>query len=503
MLRNNVHVCLFIMLLSLSFSLIAAEGILNVVLGSASWLEATARCRETNDLKRACRWVMNSTDDAPANYPFLSTSLYYGSAGPAIFLSQLVDSDAVSSKLKWEALAHAALEDVRDSVDSAILNYGINSGFYYGLSGIAWGLREVGAVLPNPDIYLQAARHIERHILSNVRPFSENGDAQLWNNTDIAHGASGTGLAFLRSSNQELNSSHAKALRAGAIEAGKWLVKQAEPNGDGLRWWRGPDTDGSHVGDYFPTFCCGTAGVAYFLAELSLADGVDHELQREFLEAALKGGRHVLSVSVKPVNGTMLVPHGEQGSDLTEYYLGWCGGAPGWGRLFVKLWQATHERIWLDSLVSAVKGTEAFVLPNLTMMLPVAKQGDWQNLGQCCGAAAAGNFLLQFSLSDLPLHADVMGEAQNSARRIAEAIASHAKQEEAGYVLPSAEEHAKPFDVRSQAGWMQGASGVASFLLHMHAVDTGDHTGVRKLWPDEPWHGRQHLDLQHHQTVVV
>merc|ERR1740117_1833643 len=99
----------------------------------------------------------------------------------------------------------------------------------------------------------------------------------------------------------------------------------------------------------------------------------------------------------------MILPHGEQKPDTDVYFLGWCGGAPGWARLFVKLWQATHEEIWLQSLVKAVKGIEVFVLPNLTMMLPVGKNGVWQNLGQCCGAAAAGNFLLEFAESDLPI----------------------------------------------------------------------------------------------------
>eukprot|EP00928_Gymnodinium_smaydae_P076544 TRINITY_DN59574_c0_g1_i1.p1 TRINITY_DN59574_c0_g1~~TRINITY_DN59574_c0_g1_i1.p1 ORF type:complete len:205 (+),score=19.17 TRINITY_DN59574_c0_g1_i1:440-1054(+) len=185
----------------------------------------------------------------------------------------------------------------------------------------------------------------------------------------------------------------------------------------------------------------------------------------------------------------MLLPHGEQGPDTTEYYLGWCGGAPGWSRLFVKLWQATQDKVWLDSLVAAVKGLELFVLPNLTMVLPVGDQGAWQNLGQCCGAAAVGNFLLEFSQSDLPLSADFKAEAQRSARKIADAIVSHAERVggSGSFVLPTAEEHANPSDTRWQAGWMQGASGIASFLLHMHAVETKTPKGERLLWPDEPW----------------
>merc|ERR1712218_254390 len=146
-------------------------------------------------------------------------------------------------------------------------------------------------------------------------------------------------------------------------------------------------------------------------------------------------------------------------------------------------------------------GIEVFVLPNLTMLLPIGEKGAWQNLGQCCGAAAAGNFLLEFSQSDLPLPAEFKAQAQNSARQIAKAIVSHAQQERGSFVLPSAEEHAKPFDTRWQSGWMQGAAGIASFLLHIHAVDVGAHTGMRQFWPDEPWAGGERVKLTSSQIV--
>ena len=45
-----------------------------------------------------------------------------------------------------------------------------------------------------------------------------------------------------------------------------------------------------------------------------------------------------------------------------------------------------------------------------------------------------------------------------------------------------------PSETRWQAGWMQGTAGIASFLLHAHAVSTGNASGSRRQWPDEPWH---------------
>ena len=56
-----------------------------------------------------------------------------------------------------------------------------------------------------------------------------------------------------------------------------------------------------------------------------------------------------------------------------------------------------------------------------------------------------------------------------------------------GRAVPSPEEHADPLVMTWQSGWMQGAAGVGSFLLHAHAVATGQSAGRRAPWPDEPW----------------
>ena len=56
-----------------------------------------------------------------------------------------------------------------------------------------------------------------------------------------------------------------------------------------------------------------------------------------------------------------------------------------------------------------------------------------------------------------------------------------------GRAVPSPEEHADPLATTWQSGWMQGAAGVGSFLLHANAVMTGQAAGLRVPWPDEPW----------------
>ena len=137
---------------------------------------------------------MNSTDASPLAHPYLADSLYYGPLGVAIFLQQLGATHA-----GWRGLALAALEAGRSYVTTgaAVQNYGSNAGFYYGFAGIAYGLRAASDGLPNASRFADAASELEAHVLSDISPFSANASAVLWNNTDVAHGAAGTGLYFL------------------------------------------------------------------------------------------------------------------------------------------------------------------------------------------------------------------------------------------------------------------------------------------------------------------
>jgi len=439
---------------------------------------------------------MNSTDAAPLNHPFLADSLYYGPLGVAIYLQQLG-----SMQPGWRGLAMSALEAGREYATSgaAVREFGSNAGFYYGLAGIAYGLRVASDGMPNASRFEAAASTLETHVLSTVAPFSSNTSATLWNNTDIAHGAAGTGLYLLWLSRRASLSPEARqaALQA-ATRAGHWLLSRAEPVGSdgGLRWARGPDTDGVHAHAYFPTFCCGGAGVAHMLSELSQAPGVVGTADAAaFLDAARRGAAHVVSLgSALPTADGLLVPHEEEGDALRLFYLGWCGGPPGWARLLVSLHRATRDARWLEALAAATRSTIALVVPaSLAMLYPWGQPRPWDNLGQCCGASAAGQFLLSVGESDgadLPLDAALKRDATAAGLRIAEAVAARgvaAAPDGRGRATPSPEEHAAPLDTRWQAGWMQGAAGVGSLLLHAHAVASGGEVGRRVPWPDEPW----------------
>ena len=161
------------------------------------------------------------------------------------------------------------------------------------------------------------------------------------------------------------------------------------------------------------------------------------------------------------------------------------------------LHRATGEQRWLDALADA---TNALIqrVTQLAMYLPLPPHTPpWANLGQCCGVASAGTFLLALAASSnasVPLEPSLKAQARATAMELAEAIAQRAVPTDAAVgtsstplAFPSPEEHAAPLDTRWQAGWMQGAAGIASFLLDARAAALGTHDGARQRWPDEPW----------------
>ena len=110
------------------------------------------------------------------------------------------------------------------------------------------------------------------------------------------------------------------------------------------------------------------------------------------------------------MNGLMngLMDHNDVGHHLRR-----CGGPPGWARLFVALWRATSDQRFVDLLAASVRATARLVPPSLSMLYPLPPGGTpWDNLGQCCGASAAGTFLLRAAASAVPLPDDVRREAR-------------------------------------------------------------------------------------------
>jgi hypothetical protein len=100
-------------------------------------------------------------------------------------------------------------------------------------------------------------------------------------------------------------------------------------------------------------FCCGSAGVAYFLATLSALPAAAFagdavcaaRTKARFLAAAESGGTYLLSVANQSDHGLMIF-HDEP-AHTQLYYFGWCHGPAGTARLWARLHQLTRQaRYW-------------------------------------------------------------------------------------------------------------------------------------------------------------
>ena len=105
-------------------------------------------------------------------------------------------------------------------------------------------------------------------------------------------------------------------------------------------------------------------------------------------------------------------------------------------------------------------------------------KGFWNNHGQCCGDAGVGEFAL--------LMAARTGEAayRDLAARCAQVILDQSEVVGSGRAWRHAEHRERPEFLQAQTGYMQGAAGIASFLLHLATTDAG--APVKIAMPDWP-----------------
>ena len=448
--------------------------------------EATARWISWKVSGNAAgRWPMNTTERCCGhNY-----TLYYGPPGVALFYTQLAQATGLA---EHRSMAVATGVAIQATLPAALSLFGNNTALYYGSAGMGFALRQLAASQVDAGGthgFLGSARAVDDSILAAATPVPAAGGLTWNNNTDVAHGAAGTALYLLWAAAGEADADRAQRYRAAAGKAAAWLLTTAVHTTAGWKWPRGHDSDGNHDGTFFPNFCCGTAGVAYFMATLFQQTGA-----AAYKDAALRGAEYLLSVARLDDDG-LLIYHDEP---LHEnlYYLGWCHGPAGTARLWAKLYEVTGDAKWWSLVLRGVRTIAGDALPDFAWLLNMPaqpRQPAWQSVSQCCGGAAALNFLAQVDAyavrHGLPTGgADPMGVA----RRVADVIVE-TKGRPCGPAhlnatcFPSPEEHDAPTALTEQVGWMQGAAGVAASLLHFGAHVSNTSRGSRLAWPDEPW----------------
>jgi lantibiotic modifying enzyme len=222
-----------------------------------------------------------------------------------------------------------------------------------------------------------------------------------------------------------------------------------------------------------PNFSHGAAGIAYFLAELHQTQVGSAQASSPYLAGARRAARYLQSLSRDPC----LVHHHTPGGE-NLYYLGYCHGPPGAARLFMTLHEIEPDAgwdAWLTRSADAILDTG----------IPDQSPGFWNNVGQCCGSAGLASFMLE-------MHRRT-GDRKymNAVRALTDDLLARATREETSDGRPTlkwihAEHRIRPDFLQAQTGYMQGAAGIALWLLELDAHDNAQAARPPQL-PDSPF----------------
>ena len=338
--------------------------------------------------------------------------------------------------------------------ESARRGAAVGAGLYTGLAGLATTYRTLDATKVGPQ-WSDAARQAAKELASRAKKTADG--AEWLDSNDIIGGTAGIGL-FLVDAGAAWKDN---ALADLATQAGRRLLKTAQPAEGGLMWFPGSSTARN-----YPNFSHGTSGVAYFLATL-----YQHTKDKAFLDGALAGAKYLDAVATKR-DGARAIFHVTGGGE-DRFYLSWCHGPVGTARLYQRLQQVTGDKQWGQ----VVNELTAWLM---TSGAPEQQSaGYWNNISQCCGGVGIGQYCI-----DLARHRPLPA-ADKLRERVVASTRAKATDDAAGLRWVQAENRVSPENVVAQTGFMQGAAGVGTFFLQLDAFSRG------VKWPtplpDTPW----------------
>jgi lantibiotic modifying enzyme len=399
----------------------------------------------------------------------VDTTLYHGAAGIIIFLLELAQATGDSDYLTKAETAGRMLTDRLRAKDWASV------AFATGWPGYAFTLDALASATGNEEFREVARLCLDRLVAQSQRigsgmawvepmPFSEitgkTGDREIY---DLSVGAAGAALMFVQAHRTGL---HPHALEW-AISVGDRLLDVGEVTADGTRWGLMADMPFPFTA---PNFAHGGAGVGYFFAQLFDVTGdVKH------LAAAVSASDYVMSRSF-PVgeNGGALICHSEE-QKPPMFYLGECHGPAGTWRLLATLARLSGDDKWTRYAHVLLEGLRAIGAPTQR------SAGWWNNHSQCCGDAGLGDSaLMMWKATGDDAYLDV-------AHACAAVVEAQSHVVDGRRSWSQAEHRARPTFVQSQSGYMQGAAGIASFLIHLSAAKQSSSviSNARIVFPDE------------------
>jgi lantibiotic modifying enzyme len=397
-------------------------------------------------------WPLTAAADAP-----LSDDLYDGTAGVLVALAEArlsgiteFDDHARAAALRLRAIASAGADRFAAPDNTDDEPGRLDLGLYTGLSGCAAALSRWASAAADAES-AAAAEVIAADISRTV---ATGNPVSAW--LDLIRGNAGIIVTLIDLCGQD-------AGPAIAVLA-EQIVAQARSIDGQPDWY---PRAGQPV--FFPNFSHGAAGIGYALAAASQA------LRREdLLDLARAAGQRLVRLGSRP-DGTLAVPGRiEVTGEESGVSYGWCHGPTGTMRLFELLERLDPGDHWADAVRAAARAVRTSGLP--ARLYP----GFWDNLGQCCGSAGVGEMALdryaqtgdtQWLQWAVSLAGDVLD------RRI---------EDDAGIRWSHTEHRQQPPGLDPQVGWMQGAAGIAGWLLRLARAEREGASAQRIRLPDQP-----------------
>ncbi|ROP47430.1 lanthionine synthetase-like protein [Streptomyces sp. PanSC9] len=421
-------------------------------LGESAWAWVLRQIREDDG-----PWLPETVpeDGAPGEPAPDRDTLYAGIAGLAPVLAEI-------ARYREMTASERSLADGIVSRLSAQAAHRAEPSLYDGLAGDAMALR-----LLAPGAEQTALRRLADLATPDgwrtTLEFEPGSDAPL---NDIVMGNAGVVLTAVWAGGES-----AEAIATTGCEA---LLRVADRTEGGLDWGIAPGATSK-----CPNYSHGTAGVASALAVAGAA------LNRpDFVEAAVDGARHVVSVGSLE-SGGLVVPHTIPPSkrDVEPVTYTWCHGPAGTSHLFAAL---AHAGVAEVSGLPVGELRDRCLTSLLTSGIPERlRPGFWDNDGRCCGTAGVGDVLLDAAQDcGTPARADTLVRA---ARTMGDALVTRAIRDDTGTRWRFLEHRQDPPLLPPGTAWMQGAAGIAAYLLRLaRFVETGPDAPVVDR-PDQWW----------------
>lgn len=432
---------------------------------AARWITASAQATSHGG-----HWLVEPDHPERAVAPPEQLGLYSGNAGVVLFLLQLAKATGDSTYLEQAKSGADFLashwKEVADAKPDGPLRSPFS--FYSGLSGIAFSLTETWKATGDVR-FRDAALDVNEYFVKSAKP-AKGG--VTWTNTP-ALGAGDTGilLYLLYAASAFQDDSYRKL----AVQAGDNILSMAqEDKRGGLRWIGVPAASlpGVPKDTYFPNFELGTAGVAYGLARLYNETLHSEPKAARFLDAAKQGALHLQRIATVKGDSALVFYREPDKTDL--YYLGFCHGPSGTGRLFYELYKVTSDREYLEWTERLARGITASGIPE--RLTP----GFWYVVCQCCGSAGVTEFFLGLWA------ATHKTQYLTFAKRVADQMLSRVTDfDDKGDRWYQAWTRVTPWVVNAETGYMIGAAGVGTALLHLHLAERQRYEAI--LLPDNPF----------------